>query len=63
MAAAKERVQGKIVDAQQVLDKLDFGAYVAMGAAVAFFLSIPWCWYFLLRRLAEVSAAIRGKGP
>jgi hypothetical protein len=38
--------------ADQVLDE----CVIAIGILC----SIPWLWYFLLRRLAEVSAAIRG---
>lgn len=38
------------------------GAILGALGAIAAFLLIRWLWYFLLRRLSEISAAIRGTG-
>jgi hypothetical protein len=52
--------QGEIVDAQRALWNHSIDAYAIAAISVFFFCAIPWCWYFLLRRLREVSDAIRG---
>lgn len=53
--------QGKLVRAYDAsLTGYEEGAY-ALAALCIFIGSLPGIWYFLLRRLSEIAAAIRGK--
>lgn len=53
-------IQGKLVSAQRNLNRWKETS-ILIGLAVFLILSVPWCWYFLLRRVKELSQAIIGK--
>lgn len=38
----------------------NIGGFGAVAFCIAFLCSLPWAWYFMLARLREVAAAIRG---
>jgi hypothetical protein len=54
-------VQGEIIDAQQALWGHSADAFAIAAICAVIFFSIPWCWYFMLRRLREVGDAVRGR--
>jgi hypothetical protein len=60
--------QGPLTNAQRRVVAADAGQEKAQlwfqGALLLFGISAgPWAWYFLLRRIAELRAAISGKPP
>ncbi len=52
-------IQGKLVDAQRSLSSWQTLIFIGLG--IFAFLSVPYCWYFLLRRIRELHDAIAGK--
>ncbi len=54
-------VQGRLVDAQRAVWSESLGPYAFGGFTIFVLLAMPWLWYFLLRRLRELSDAIKGK--
>jgi hypothetical protein len=54
-------VQGEVVAAQRALWKHSSDAFAIAAVCVFIFFALPWCWYFPLRRLREVSDALRGR--
>jgi len=53
-------IQGTLVHAQRSLNRWK-EIPIFLGVGLLLILSVPWCWYFLLRRIKELSAAIAGK--
>ncbi|TAJ98218.1 hypothetical protein EPO44_11975 [bacterium] len=53
-------IQGKLMHTQGSLNRWkEIPTLLGLGLFVI--LSVPWCWYFLLRRVRELSKAIAGK--
>jgi hypothetical protein len=53
-------IQGQIQDEYKKLQDLQDRRWELPGLLFLLF-SIPWLWYFLLGRIEELSAAIRGR--
>ncbi|MFI5395318.1 MAG: hypothetical protein ACHQ9S_07270 [Candidatus Binatia bacterium] len=59
--AAAVAVRGNIFRAQRRLEAWRTDPFV-IAATVVVLCALPWLWYFLLARIRELSAAIRGTG-
>jgi hypothetical protein len=53
-------IQGQLAAAEHDLSRWDSWPLVS-GVAILFLCSLPWLWYFLLRRIREFREALLGK--
>ena len=53
-------IQGQLVDTQRSLNRWQ-QIPIFIGLGVLVFLGLPYCWYFVLRRIRELREAIIGK--
>jgi hypothetical protein len=54
-------VQGEVVTAQDALSDFSVVPFAITALLVFALFTLPWCWYFFLRRVRELSDAIKGK--
>jgi hypothetical protein len=60
-------MQERVAEAQRALDlervpgPMEPSVIIAVAAGILALASVPWAWYFLLRRIRELSNAIRGR--
>lgn len=57
-------VQNEVIAAYRAKHSFEYGAVLYVLAMLCVLVGVlPVCWYFLLRRIREVAAAIRGERP